>query len=315
MLLHEPRRHHATQRVADHHDGQVRIRGARVLGHRREIGRQYLDVVGQARRSLREAVTPLVGNVHDPAPLDQCLGDVVVAPRVLAVAVGQHDHEARLFGRPVVQREASPRPLEVLAASRHDGVLPRRCSGSRAREHAIASFLGNEPRRGETRDRRAPAGRTAQRLAGEDVAWLTTSGSDGQPQASPVWFIWDGASLWLRSQAHAGKIRNIEANPRVAFHLADDGHGGNILTIEGTASFETEPPSLLDAYLAKYDDAIRNALQVTPEQLAADYPITIRIMPTRTRLVTLSYGDARFGPCARVDLRRRPGSGRTHSSS
>ena len=123
----------------------------------------------------------------------------------------------------------------------------------------------------------------AQRLAGEGVAWLTTSSSDGQPQSSPVWFIWDGASLWLRSQSGAGKIRNIEANPRVAFHLADDGHGGNILTIEGTASFETGPPSLLDAYLAKYDDAIRNALQVTPEQLAADYPITIRITPTRTR--------------------------------
>ena len=133
----------------------------------------------------------------------------------------------------------------------------------------------------------------AQRLAGEGVAWLTTSSSDGQPQSSPVWFIWDGTSLWLRSQAHAGKIRDIEANPRVAFHLADDGHGGNILTVEGTASFETEPPQLLDAYLAKYNDAIRNALQVTPEQLAADYPITIRIMHTHARLVTHSYGDAR----------------------
>ncbi len=123
----------------------------------------------------------------------------------------------------------------------------------------------------------------AQRLTGEDVAWLTTAGADGQPQSSPVWFIWDGASLWLRSQAQAGKVRNIEANPRVAFHLADDGHGGNIITIEGTASLEAEPPELLDAYLAKYDEAIRTALQTTPEQLTADYPTTIRIAPTRTR--------------------------------
>ena len=123
----------------------------------------------------------------------------------------------------------------------------------------------------------------AHRLAGEGVGWLTTAGADGQPQSSPVWFIWDGMSLWLRSQAQAGKVRNIEANPRVAFHLADDGHGGNIITIEGTASFETEPPALLEAYLAKYDEAIRTALQTSPEQLAADYPTTIRIMPTRTR--------------------------------
>ena len=123
----------------------------------------------------------------------------------------------------------------------------------------------------------------AQRLRDEGIACLTTAGADGQPQSSPVWFIWDGASLWLRSQAQAGKVRNIQVNPRVAFHLADDGHGGNIITIEGTASLETEPPELLEAYLAKYDEAIRTALQTSPEQLAADYPTTIRITPTRTR--------------------------------
>ena len=124
----------------------------------------------------------------------------------------------------------------------------------------------------------------AQRLAAEPVGWLTTAGADGQPQSSPVWFVWDGTSLWLRSQAKAGKVRNIEANQRVAFHLADDGHGGNIISIEGTASFETAaPPDLLGAYLAKYDEAIRTALQTSPEQLAADYPTTIRITPTRTR--------------------------------
>lgn len=124
----------------------------------------------------------------------------------------------------------------------------------------------------------------ARRLAGESVAWLTTAGADGQPQSSPVWFIWDGASLWLRSQAQAGKIRNIKANPRAAFHLADDGYGGNIVTIEGTASLESDlPPELLEAYLAKYEEPIRTALQTTPEQLAADYPVTIRITPTRTR--------------------------------
>ncbi len=123
----------------------------------------------------------------------------------------------------------------------------------------------------------------AQRLTGENVGWLTTAGVDGQPQSSPVWFIWDGASLWLRSQAQAGKVRNINANPRVAFHLADDGYGGDIITIEGTASFEVEPPELLEAYLAKYDEAIRSALQTSPEQLAADYPTTIRVTPTRTR--------------------------------
>ena len=123
----------------------------------------------------------------------------------------------------------------------------------------------------------------ARRLAEEGIAWLTTVSADGQPQSSPVWFLWDGASLWLRSQPHAGKVRNINANPRVAFHLADDGHGGGIVTIEGMASLAAEPPEGFDAYVAKYAEEIRSALQTTPEQLAADYSTTIRITPTRTR--------------------------------
>jgi hypothetical protein len=83
-----------------------------------------------------------------------------------------------------------------------------------------------------------------------------------------------------RRPARSGTSR---PTPRVAFHLADDGHGGDIVTIEGTASFEEAPPEILAAYLAKYDAAIRTALQTTPEQLAADYPTTIRITPTRAR--------------------------------
>ena len=125
---------------------------------------------------------------------------------------------------------------------------------------------------------------SARRLADETVGWLTTVSPNGQPQSSPVWFIWDGASLWVRSQADAGKVRNVRANERVAFHLADDGHGGNIVTIEGAASLESPPGELMNAYLAKYDEAIRGALQTTPEQLAGDYPTTIRITPTRTRV-------------------------------
>ena len=123
-----------------------------------------------------------------------------------------------------------------------------------------------------------------QRLNREAVAWLTSIRADGQPQSSPIWFYWDGTSLWIRSQAHAGKVANIAANPRVAFHLNSDEHGGQVITIDGNAAFEDAPPGeVIDAYLAKYDDAIRNALQMTPEQLAADYPTTIRITPTRTR--------------------------------
>lgn len=32
-----------------------------------------------------------------------------------------------------------------------------------------------------------------ERLRTEDIAWITTVTADGQPQSSPVWFLWDDA--------------------------------------------------------------------------------------------------------------------------
>jgi PPOX class probable F420-dependent enzyme len=122
------------------------------------------------------------------------------------------------------------------------------------------------------------------RLGTDQIGWLTTVNRTGQPQASPIWFLWHAEHIWLRSQAAAGKVANIRANPRVAFHLDDNGSGGDVVTVEGTAEFVEElPAEVMEAYLAKYGKAIKQILHVTPEQLAADYPVTIRITPTRAR--------------------------------
>jgi len=126
--------------------------------------------------------------------------------------------------------------------------------------------------------------RPTERLAIEPIAWLTTAGADHQPQSSPVWFHWDGSAFWLRTQAAARKLTNIRANPKVALHLADDGNGGDIVTVEGTAELRDRwPDGVESAFLTKYDEAIRIAIGFTFEQLRIDYPVTIRISPTRTR--------------------------------
>jgi PPOX class probable F420-dependent enzyme len=127
-------------------------------------------------------------------------------------------------------------------------------------------------------------GRPAERLGADRIAWLTTAGADGQPQSSPVWFVWDGSAFWLRSQANAGKVANLRANPKVALHLADDGDGGDIVTAEGTAEIVDRLPDDVEAaYLSKYGTAIVSALETTPEKLMAEYPTTVRVTPTRAR--------------------------------
>ena len=124
----------------------------------------------------------------------------------------------------------------------------------------------------------------ADRLETEQIGWLTTVSRGGQPQASPIWFLWHNDHIWLRSQAGAAKVANIRAHPKVAFHLDDDGQGAGVVTAEGTAEVvEHLPDGVREAYLAKYGTMITERLQSSLEQLEAAYPISIRITPKRAR--------------------------------
>jgi PPOX class probable F420-dependent enzyme len=127
--------------------------------------------------------------------------------------------------------------------------------------------------------------RAESRLRSEPIIWLTTVRADGQAQATPVWFLWDGETFLLYSQPDAQKVRNLAANPKVALHLDDDGSGGDVVTVEGTATVEPDTPRAdrVDGYLAKYRAAI-DALGYEPGPFARSYSTAIRVRPTRLRV-------------------------------
>jgi PPOX class probable F420-dependent enzyme len=131
----------------------------------------------------------------------------------------------------------------------------------------------------------SPAGAQAdQRLRSDLILWLVTVRADGQPQASPVWFLWDGTAILVFSQPNAQKLRNLAANPRVAVHLDSDGVGGDIVTIDATAAVDPDAPPAdqVEGYLAKYQARIQ-ALGYTPAQMAKGFSVAIRIRPVRVR--------------------------------
>ena len=78
-------------------------------------------------------------------------------------------------------------------------------------------------------------GRAERRLREEEIAWLTTVRSDGQPQSVPVWFFRDGEKFLVYSQPGRQKLRNIERNPRVDLNLNSNAQGGDVVHVEGTA--------------------------------------------------------------------------------
>jgi len=87
------------------------------------------------------------------------------------------------------------------------------------------------------------------------------------------------------SLAKALRIRNIEANPRVTINLDSNGHGGGVVSVEGDARIDLEAPSAAatPTLIAKYRPQL-DEYGWTVERYSADYPIAIRIRPTRWRV-------------------------------
>ena len=73
------------------------------------------------------------------------------------------------------------------------------------------------------------------RLKKELVIWLVTAGEDRQPQAVPVWFLWDGTSFLIHS-VDGAKVRHIQSNPYVELHLNSDEAGGDVVRASGRAN-------------------------------------------------------------------------------
>jgi PPOX class probable F420-dependent enzyme len=125
----------------------------------------------------------------------------------------------------------------------------------------------------------------ARRLREEPIIWLTTVTGAGQPQSTPVWFLWDGEEFLVYGSKDGPKTRNIERNPRVSLHLEGNGRGGGNVIFEGTARVDSDGPLAdgVPAYVDKYQSLI-DSYGWTPGSFSADYPHLIRVSATRARI-------------------------------
>lgn len=53
-------------------------------------------------------------------------------------------------------------------------------------------------------------------LGGERTCRMATIGAGGEPHVTPLWFVWDGASLWLNSLVRSQRWADVAATPEVA---------------------------------------------------------------------------------------------------
>lgn len=67
----------------------------------------------------------------------------------------------------------------------------------------------------------------------KSFAHVATSGPDGEPHSSPVWFEWDGTHIKFSLTKSRQKYRNLQRDKRIAFSIMDPENSYRYLEIRG----------------------------------------------------------------------------------
>jgi general stress protein 26 len=75
----------------------------------------------------------------------------------------------------------------------------------------------------------------------------TTNPKTLQPHVVPVWFMWDGTSVWISSFVSTRKIHELKHNPQGAVLIESKREASKLTAVllEGTVELVTEPRPLV----------------------------------------------------------------------
>jgi nitroimidazol reductase NimA-like FMN-containing flavoprotein (pyridoxamine 5'-phosphate oxidase superfamily) len=116
--------------------------------------------------------------------------------------------------------------------------------------------------------------------------WVVTSSPSGRPDATPVWFWWDGTNVYFTCASVARKARNIAHQPEVVLL---NGDGSDPIILKGRAT------RVLDrAELGRIDDAYsQKYVAPTTGERATVFVEDDHVYRVRPRLVSAwSYANA-----------------------
>jgi PPOX class probable F420-dependent enzyme len=119
------------------------------------------------------------------------------------------------------------------------------------------------------------------RLRSDIMVWLATVKPDGTPHIVPVWFLWDGDSIYIYSKPDQ-KIRNLQQNKAVIVALDDTKDGDDPIWVAGEATLLPREEALTTqpAYVSKYQSRL-DSYRWTGESMAKEYSEPIKVRPTK----------------------------------
>lgn len=114
--------------------------------------------------------------------------------------------------------------------------------------------------------------------------WISTTRPDGRPHAVPVWYVWDGRSIYFATQAQSQKGLNLSLQNWLVAHLGD---GDDAIILEGPTEVVSDLLELerLNAmYMEKYVDPHSGARATIPNEGDNVYRLHVK------HVMTWEYG-------------------------
>lgn len=117
------------------------------------------------------------------------------------------------------------------------------------------------------------------------LARIATVRPDGRPHIAPMWFWWDGSSMYMETGPDFVKTRNLRANPRaaVSVDLTEGGLRFKGVIMEGTVELIDDRPFVLETCTRIYTRYLgaEGARSPTPQQMIGNEHVIIRLSPRR----------------------------------
>jgi PPOX class probable F420-dependent enzyme len=126
------------------------------------------------------------------------------------------------------------------------------------------------------------------------LARIATVRPDGRPHVVPVWFWWDGTSIYVETPPTFVKARNLMANPRCAFSI-DITEGGlrfKAVILEGKAQLIHDKDFVVDMVTRIYTKylGVEGVQSPTPHRMIhGGEHVIIKVTPDHI----LSWDDTR----------------------
>lgn len=110
------------------------------------------------------------------------------------------------------------------------------------------------------------------------LAHIATTGPDGGPQSSPVWFDWENNQLTVSLYDSSQKMKNLQRDPRLSVSIVDPANAYRYVEIRGVAvAFEPDTELVFITRMAgKY-----LGLDHYPWHEEGQVEVTVTINPTR----------------------------------